>query len=217
MTSHIFSRSGRLHLGGIALVSAVVVALSGCNSAGEPEPVATASSLAAESTSPSPTPTATATYRPADATGRAQNVPVPVLPDVAKTETKEGAQAFASYWFKVLSYSYETGDLVLLRSITPSSCQSCQKPIQAIQDWHSQGRWLMGGTITTPAVSTTFEKDGEAKYQVAVQAIQEPLSYFRADGTLAHAEPNAANTGNLLILSFTEDSWKLHDIGSIVG
>ncbi|PTT59295.1 hypothetical protein DBR22_22050 [Arthrobacter sp. HMWF013] len=89
--------------------------------------------------------------------------------------------------------------------------------MQAIQDWHSQGRWLAGGTITTPAVDTTFKKDAEDKYQVAVQAVQEPLSYFRADGTLARAEPNVANTGNLLILSFSDDSWKLHDVGSIVG
>ena len=43
---------------------------------------------------PTPTaaPTPSASYKPADATGKAQNVPVPVLPDAAKAETKEGLE-----------------------------------------------------------------------------------------------------------------------------
>ena len=55
----------------------------------------------APSSTPSATPTPAASYKPADATGRAQNVPVPVLPEAAKAETKEGLEAFARYWFQL--------------------------------------------------------------------------------------------------------------------
>jgi hypothetical protein len=140
-----------------------------------------------------------------------------VLPEVAKTETKEGAVAFATYWFQVLSYSYETGELSLLEIMTPPSCEPCLKSTQAIRAWHSEGRWLVGGQIKTPAVETTFAKDEAGMYKVAVQVHQVPLSYVRADGTIAHTDAQAADQGNLLIVSYGAHSWVLHDVGSIVG
>jgi hypothetical protein len=217
MTSHNFSAFRRLRTAALAVVAAAALALTGCNPGGEPNNGGTSSPSATESVTPSATPTPAAAYKPADATGRAQNVPVPVLPEVAKTETKAGAMAFASYWFNVLSYSYETGDIALLDSLTPPSCAACQKSKEAIRSWHSDGRWLIGGQITTPAVETTFSKDQEGKYQVAVQVHQVPLSYVRSDGTVARTDAQADDKGNLLIVSFSSDSWVLHEIGSIVG
>ena len=112
MTSHNLFASRPLRMTAIAVVVAAALALSGCNSGGDPNSGGTISpaSTATESVSPSasPTPTPTAAYKPADAAGPAQNVPVPVLPEVAKTETKEGLEAFARYWFELLSYGYET-------------------------------------------------------------------------------------------------------------
>jgi len=218
MTSHNLFTSRRLRLTPLVVVAAAAVALSGCNSGSGPNSTGTSPSVSAtESVTPSATPTPTAAYKPADATGPAQNVPVPVLPEVAKTETKEGAVAFGSYFFSVLSYAYETGDLTLFQSVVPQSCASCHKSSEAIRAWHSEGRWLAGGKLTTPTVETTFSKDIDAKYKVAVQVHQEPLSYFRADGTLARTEPQAADTGNLLVISFENNSWTLHEVGSIAG
>lgn len=221
MTSHHLSNIRQLRMVTLAVVAAAALLLFGCNSDGEPNSGGTVSpsTTATESPAPSatPTPTPTPAYKPADATGPAQNVPIPVLPEVAKTETKEGALAFGRYFFSVLSYAYETGDLKLLESVAPESCSPCQRSSGAIRDWHSEGRWLAGGKLTTPTVETTFSKDVEAKYKVAVQVHQEPLSYFRADGTLARTDPQAADTGNLLVVSFQNNSWMLHEVGSIVG
>lgn len=218
MTSHITSttsRRSRLHL--VAAVAASVLLLTGCNSGGDPG--GTSSALPSQAASPSatPTPTPTAAYVPASASGPAQNVPVPVLPEVAKTETKEGAIAFARYWFEVLSYSYETGELSLHESLTPKTCAPCQKSAEAIRAWHSEGRWLVGGQISTPAVDTTFSRDEAGKYKVSVQVHQIPLAYVRADGTVAHTDPQRADRGNLLIISYSSDSWRLDEVGSIVG
>ncbi|MHA7297588.1 DUF6318 family protein [Pseudarthrobacter sp. MDT3-1] len=218
MTSHIISttsRRSRLYL--VAAVAASVLLLTGCNSGGDPGGTSSASPTSTASPSATPTPTATPAYVPASASGRAQNVPVPVLPEVAKTETKEGAIAFARYWFEVLSYSYETGELSLHESLTPQTCAPCQKSAEAIRAWHSEGRWLVGGQISTPAVDTTFSRDEAGKYKVSVQVHQIPLSYVRADGTVAHTDPQGADQGNLLILSYSSDSWRLDEVGSIVG
>jgi hypothetical protein len=144
-------------------------------------------------------------------------VPVPVLPEVAKTETKEGAEAFSRYWFSVLSYSYETGDIALFESIAPNPCEACQKVSKVIRDWHSEGRWLVGGKLSTPVSNTTFSKSQNGTYQVAVQVHQEPLSYMRADGTVARTDPQAPDQGNLLVLTYGEGEWSMVELGSIVG
>ncbi len=48
-------------------------------------------------------------------------MPVPVLPEAAKAETKEGLEAFARYWYSLLNYAYETGDLSLDQRLYHSS------------------------------------------------------------------------------------------------
>ena len=207
--------------GAAAFVVGLALGLSGCNSGDSPGPGSTSSPVAAEtptaSTSPTPTPTPSAVYKPADASGPAQNVPVPVLPEVAKTETKEGAEAYSTYWFSVLSYSYETGDTALFDRIAPSPCEECQKVKKVIRDWHEEGRWLVGGKISTPVTNTTFSKAQNGTYQVAVQVHQEPLSYMRADGSVARTDPQAPDQGNLLVLSYDKDKWSVVELGSIVG
>ena len=205
----------------VAVVVVASLALAGCGEGGSPGQGGTASAAATDpattSAAPSPTPTPTAVYKPADASGPAQNVPVPVLPEVAKTETKEGAEAYATYWFKVLSYAYETGSVKEFESIEPPSCEACGKVKKVIVDWHSEGRWLVGGRLSTPAVNTTFLKGQDGRYQVAVQVHQDPLSYMRADGTVARTDPQAPDQGNLLMLVFKNGAWLVDELGSIVG
>ncbi|MFC0456132.1 DUF6318 family protein [Arthrobacter liuii] len=194
--------------------------LAGCAGGAPADPgkaSATAAEPASPSVTPTPTPTPSAVYKPADATGPAQNVPVPVLPEVAKTETKEGAEAFTKHWFSILSYAYETGDAALFESIAPSPCEACQKVSKVIRDWHSEGRWLVGGKLSTPVSNTTFNKGQDGTYQVAVQVHQEPLSYVRADGTVARTDPQTPDQGNLLVLKYGEGEWSVVELGSIVG
>src|SRR6476661_305076 len=113
MTSRTFS-SGRLRLSAISVLSASVLLLSACSSGEGPKngssDGATPSASASATASPSATPTPTPVYKPADAKGKAQNVPVPVKPALADKNSKEGVEAFTKYWFQVLSYAYETGN-----------------------------------------------------------------------------------------------------------
>lgn len=204
-----------------ALLLAVLLGTAAC-SGGQPPPPQTSEPRAeAATTSAQATPSASATptpsYKPADASGKAQNVPVPVLPEVAKSETKEGLEAFAKYWFEVLSYGYETGDVSRLNSVTSSDCEPCAKAKQVIQSWNEQGKWLVGGTITTPSISAVFSKGSDSAYQVAVQARQKALTYMRQDGSVARSDPQPDDTGNLLLVSYGDGAWKLINIGRIVG
>lgn len=205
----------------IALLSAFALLGTACTG-GQPPPSAApsnASTSQAASPTPSatPTPTATASYRPADAKGRAQNVPVPVLPEAAKAKTKEGLEAFARYWFQLLSYGYETGDTSRLTAITSPACRACERAKTVIKGWHEGGRWLSGGRTQTPSVSTTFRVAPDGNYQVAMQVSQSAISYFNSNGTLYRSDPKPDDTGNLMLAVYREGSWFVNNIQRIVG
>lgn len=203
-------------------VLAALIGTTSCSGGQSPPPAQTTATPVESSASASPattsaSPSAAPAYKPADASGRAQNVPVPVLPEAAKAETKEGLEAFAKYWFEVLSYGYETGDVSRLDAITAAECQPCANAKKVILSWNEGGKWLIGGTLTTPSVTGVFDKGPDSRYQVAVQARQKAITYMRPDGSVARSDPQPDDTGNLLFVEFGGGAWKLMSIGKIVG
>ncbi|MEC5191814.1 MULTISPECIES: DUF6318 family protein [unclassified Arthrobacter] len=197
-------------------ICAVLVALSlfpitACTGGGA-TPGATAappSSSPTGSLTPTPTPTPTASYKPADASGRAQNVPVPALPETAKAETKEGLEAFARYWFDQLNFAYETGDTSGLDSVTSPSCQFCSNIVRSLTTNYADDRWLAGGRIETPSISTTFERGSDGQYQVVVQVQQAMITYFEPGGVEFRESTQPSDTGNVLLVKYASDSWQL--------
>jgi hypothetical protein len=213
------SRSSSKRYWSAALVAALLMSATACSGAGAQPPASPSAATSTPSVAsvPSAMPTSTPSYKPADASGRAQNVPVPVLPEVAKSETKEGLEAFARYWFQLLSYGYETGDTSRIDAITSRDCRACERAKEVITGWHADGRWLVGGKTVTPSVSTTFVVAPDGNYQVAVQVAQTAISYYNPDGTLHEATPKPEDTGNLMLAVFRDGSWYVNNIQRIVG
>ena len=213
------SLSGPWRACAVAWVSISLMSATACSGGGTPPPGSppAASQSPSGPATPSATPTPTASYKPADATGKAQNVPVPELPEAAKAETKEGLEAFARYWFVLLNYGYETGDTSRIDAITSSQCRACERAKAVISGWHEGGRWLAGGKVQTPSVSTTFKVAPDGNYQVAIQVSQQALSYYNADGTLQQAAAKPEDTGNLMLAVFKRGAWYVNNIQPIVG
>ncbi|WP_285244500.1 DUF6318 family protein [Pseudarthrobacter sp. fls2-241-R2A-127] len=199
-----------------ALLVAGSLLLAGCAGSSPADP-GTASPAASESATPSApatqTPTPSAVYKPADASGPAQNVPVPVLPEVAKTETKEGAEAFVRFWYENLSFAYETGNTEAFIQISGPGCVFCNGLKDGISEAWSGGRWISGGKIETPAVTATVEP-GTEPYAV-VQVIQSTIEIRNADGTLLQKPTPATNTGSRAGVTFGASGWKMTDLGLI--
>lgn len=203
--------SGRRRCIGAVFVAMTLLPATACTGGGA-TPGATAapaSSSPAASPTPTATPTATASYKPADASGRAQNVPVPVLPEVAKAETKEGLEAFARYWFQLLNFAYETGNSSGLESVTAPSCEFCAKITDSLAANYANDRWLAGGRIETPSISTTFESDPNGQYQVVVQVQQGTITYFAPGGTEFREPTQPSDTGNVMLVTYENGEWQL--------
>lgn len=101
----------------------------------------TTASPASGSSVPTPPPTSPAAYKPADAKGKAQNVPVPVMPELARENSKAGLEAFIGYWYATLSYAYETGDT---KQLLPISSPACALAHRSERDSRQAGKKVVG-------------------------------------------------------------------------
>lgn len=206
--------TGRKLAAAVALLTATTLLGTACT-AQPPPSSASASGSAAETASagpsetPSATPTPTASYRPADAKGRAQNVPVPVMPAAAKAKTKEGLEAFARYWFEQLNYAYETGKTNELSATTAQTCELCSNLVGAVKHNYQGDRWLVGGKIAAAAISTKFDAGTDGNYQVVVQVQQSKISYFAPDRSQFRAPTPPSDTGNIMLSAFRNGAWQV--------
>ncbi|MET3349961.1 UNVERIFIED_ORG: hypothetical protein ABID57_001640 [Arthrobacter sp. UYEF1] len=218
MTSHITSTARRLRMHFVAAVAVSALLLTGCNPGGDPNSGGTSSGAptASSTASPSPTPTATPVYVPASASGRAQNVPVPVLPEVAKKETKEGLEAFARHWYATLTYAYETGDMKPLESISRPTCVSCARVKEVVEGWHSGGQWIAGGRMVVEGAQTKFIEVAPGEYQVLIQVRQEPLSYYRADKSLDETTESKPAIGDIMVAGYETGVWTAKTVEHLV-
>ena len=208
----------RLRYSAAAVLAASALVLTACNGGNNPPGNDPTSPPASESASapatPSPTPTPSAAYKPADAKGKAQNVPVPVLPEEAKAETKEGLEAFAKYWYAALSYAYETGDMTAWSAMTSTNCTFCTRIRQGLDSAYAKGRWVVGGKMSTPSVVGIFKPETPSQ-QVKIQSIQDQIDYYDADGSVGQPSTPSSNTASVMIAVFDSGSWKVSDLGLI--
>jgi hypothetical protein len=214
MTSRTSSLT-RLRYSVAAFMAASALALTACNGGGNPpgtDPTS-ASASASESASVTPTPTPSAAYKPADAKGKAQNVPVPVLPEAAKTETKEGLEAFAKYWYSTLSYAYETGDTSYFKSVSGPECDFCTGLSKGVEGAWRDGKWIEGGTIETPSV--TVQLSSGTASQATIQVMQQQIGIHKADGSLYQEPTKPTNTASLATATYGANGWIFTDLGLI--
>ncbi|WP_342022428.1 DUF6318 family protein [Arthrobacter citreus] len=160
-------------------------AAEGTSRSAAPTSSASAAGDATESASDSSTPTPPSTaaaYKPATAEGPAENVPLPVMPELAKQESKEGLEAFAEYWYSLVNYGYETGDPEPLKKITGPSCSICENYYSSLQSGYDDQDWMAGSSVRARSVHSDFILTPDGYYQVLIQITQEDLEYFGPNG-----------------------------------
>lgn len=205
----------------MALTMAVL--LSGCQGGPAPstQPSESSSTTASPATS-APVPTASATpsapaaYKPADAEGKAENVPVPVMPELAKENSKAGLEAFIGYWYATYSYATETGDLGAWSQSTDVTTVSGAAYKKAVELNYAKGRWVVGGRITTPVIEVLWQEGLETQ-SAKVQVLQEQIQYFDADGSSGQQQTPEFNTAEAVKATYRGNSWQVIDNGLIVG
>lgn len=162
----------------------------------------------------SATSSSSAAYKPADANGKAQNVPVPVMPELAKENSKAGLEAFIGYWFQLLSYAYETGDVAKAKELSRETCLLCSDLLSGVSTNYTEGRWLVGGQYATPVIDVLWEPNATTQ-SAKVQVLQQEIRYVNVDGSFGRDPTAATNDAAAFFGVFVDGAWFAADLGVI--
>lgn len=111
---------------------------------------------------------------PTSAPSSARPAPPVPGPGAGQHDTT-GAAAFTEYWFQVLSYGVQTGDVTLLRKASDAKCAECTAALGVIQDNYNDGGSLQGGSYTVREANTIEDFAGQVM-TVAVSYDRSPRS-----------------------------------------
>lgn len=142
-------------------------------------------------------------------------MPVPEKPALADENSKEGLESFTKYWYELLSYGYETGDVDQYSAYVSSECTFCLSLADGVSQSYIKGRWLGGGKIRAENVDPRFEAS-KANQMVIAQVLHDPVDYFNADGTKGRESSTGSNAATVIVASYSGDSWVVSEL-SLVG
>jgi len=134
---------------------------------------------------------------PASEAGPAQHVAEPVLPDVARENSPEGAKATITYFWEAVDYVRMTGDAQPAASASHYLCDICTEFIFRWQQLYDAGAWagLHGATeIEIVETQSYVEEDDQEAWTAVLFHVTEPASDFYADGELIEEESIASTT-----------------------
>lgn len=172
------SRTARNMLSSLGLISVLILAGCGSNSSGGDGQDGQTTTPSAETS----TTTGTDEYVPASADGPAQNVPVPELPDAAREQTEEGAEATLKYWWDAMEYLYLTGGRAPLENISGDECVFCENFLEVVPETVSNGGWYV--LEETISISDITVKDVNESGMIIFEydVVQPKSQYFDAEG-----------------------------------
>ncbi|MFI7481347.1 DUF6318 family protein [Kocuria sp. M1R5S2] len=198
-------------IGGAALA---VTLLAGCGAGGDdaaasPSSTGSAGSSGTASATTEPSPGETpADYVPASLDGPAQNVPKPVLPELAKEESRDGAQAFLDYWSDAMWYAYQTGDTSHAREIISPACEVCIQELGEVEQAYKAGQWLTGGRQQLELQDFAITRAADGVYKPVVKYRNDEVQLIDASRIMDTVPPDPNfNEPIQVYMDYSDGSW----------
>ncbi|WP_342022429.1 DUF6318 family protein [Arthrobacter citreus] len=171
---------------------------------------------ASKSASATPTSTPTAAYKPATAEGPAENVPLLVIPELAKQESKEGLEAFAEYWYATINYGFETGNLQPFEDISGPDCIVCKSVFDIVGPGYKNDDWISGGELEVLNTDSKYVLTSKNLFQVLAQIRQDSYEYRGPNGHVYEVNDGLPpTTVHLIEASYVDGHWLADNVVAI--
>ncbi|MBM9460507.1 hypothetical protein JK386_11385 [Nocardioides sp. zg-536] len=183
---------------GLALTAALLAcAFAGCSDADGDEPA--------------PRPTVSASPSPSASATEAAGTPVePTLPAEAKEPTKAGARAFIAYYWDLINYAQETGEVTALRNASGAQCEGCKTGIAGIESLYDNNGYATGGQYKVTLVKINKlapEKRALNAFEALISVTNQPQHIVNSDGSVQDLK---SSTNRYVVVSlWAESRWSL--------
>lgn len=183
---------------------AAVLLVSACNGGSDPVETPTATD------STTVTPTETATPEPSETTPDPTEAVLPPLPDAAKENTPEGAEAFIRYYFEVVNGLYTDPRSGVVPQLSDAGCVSCQRTEATIADLEaSSARARTEPFIIRSVASVGGDPSELARFNMVVDAPENAT----VDSSGNESNPGLATTlTGVGAVSWEGERWVLYDL-----
>jgi hypothetical protein len=131
------------------------------------------------------------------------------IPAAAKQRTTEGAKAFASFYYEVLSDSQYRADSSSLRSLSAASCVACQAFAKKADEMKRRGHHVDSRSLNVDdaVVTPTTVRNG---FVIDVLADDRPSKVVDATGSVVSTSQGAKLTFRTQVV-WTSTGWKVAD------
>lgn len=205
-----------IRAGAVAAVSAVV--LVGCNGGTEVEDPPTTASPSAPTSSPESSPSPTelesteepTTEGPTDEPTEASALPE--LPEAAKENTPEGAEAFIRYYFDVVNRAYTTPESGLIPALSNDECLACVALEEQVGQLISSGQRVAYEPFALTDMSVV---GGGAEPEVVrfnVEMTQPANQFIDSDDNVVLSSEAMQKSGVVAAI-WEGEAWKLYGSG----
>lgn len=135
----------------------------------------------------------------------------PVLPDAATKATEDGARAFITYYFDLVSHAQVSGEVKALRRVSGPNCKGCNAGIAGVTKHYKGGGRIIGGALT-PVVDRLREvstKSGSLfGFHAVVTTTHDEQTIIESDGSSDTRSPGT-DRWNLYLIWTPEQTWRL--------
>ena len=132
-----------------------------------------------------------------------------MLPDLAKRHDDVGAKAFVKYWFDVLSFVLESGDVGDLKAVSMEGCKTCSRLEDGIAAAFADGGSLRGRGWTVLGIRAADDRTDGAHVYVFVR--QKKQVQVDGSGATTRTTP-AKQFGAELLLYWRGSGWKMREM-----
>lgn len=160
-----------------------------------------------EPATPSPTPTPTPTQTAPDLSSVDLTTPPPRPAALDAPAGEDAAAEVAKYFVLLLPYAAATHDLAGLQAISHDDCRYCNRVIELISDYESQGVRTEGGAIVVN--STDVMARSTDYFTVTVTLTQQPSREIAPDGSVVEEDPGATERPYEVDVMHTDGAWQV--------
>jgi hypothetical protein len=154
-----------------------------------------------------PTPSTSAPTSPS--TTAASGPTEPTMPAVANGTDAASAEAFVTFYWEMVNYAEQTGDLAAVKRLSSDDCVACRSGLKYLEGVFTDGGEIKGGDQTVSHPSTSFaNNDGvqEATVQFDLTSTRQTVDYpSDADDKVF----DAGTISLLAVLARSGNGWRM--------
>lgn len=138
------------------------------------------------------------------------------MPEAARQETSAGLQEFAKYWYSLINYGFETGDVTPLKEASGPNCVVCLNVYKLLELGYDEDDWVLGGKLEILGTQTNYALTSRGLYQVLIQIRQHEYEY-RGPGNHVYEVNDGldATTVQIIEASYHQGQWFAVNAGTI--